>query len=113
MATTGNGTTDLIDLGQGQNVDTTVTVTTDQIDPLAAMLNLPTGPEPTVPGQGCWDECKRQDEKRKEDCDVFRRRVARAMKEYGCPSIVRGYKKTRRTKATCATKKKRKSGCGC
>jgi hypothetical protein len=53
--------------------------------------------------QSCGQKCAEQDRLAREHCNVIRQRVAAWMKDSGCPSSVRGFKK--RAKASCAKKK--------
>lgn len=73
-------------------------------------LNLPALVEGPMT---CDQKCDDDEKKRKLKCDVFRKRVAEAMKRAGCPSKITGYKKapkcgSKKTSKKAAAKKSTK-----
>jgi hypothetical protein len=70
-------------------------------DPYNETLKVPVMPAQV---QSCGQKCAEQDRLAREHCNVIRQRVAAWMKDSGCPSSVRGFKK--RAKASCGSTKK-------
>lgn len=70
------------------------------------------------PGQSCRQACAQYEREQKAVCDGTRKQAREHLKSVGCPSVVRAYKKGRRSKCcaprkrTCSTRK-RSCGCGC
>jgi len=70
---------------------------------------------PLVTTEDSFTPCERADAERMKDCDNLRKRVAEWLKNQGCPSVIRKYKKPAR-KSCCAKARKpckKRTSCGC
>ncbi len=68
------------------------------------VVSAGTGPAPLT----CGAKCAADDRLAKEHCNIIRKRVAQWMKDSGCPSSVKGFKKRSKVKASCGVKAKTK-----